>query len=560
MLVQLSIRDIVLIDRLEIQFGSGLSILTGETGAGKSVLLDCLVLALGARGDASLVRHGAEQGQVEAVFDVPAAHPARQILRDNGLEDEGDIILRRVQSADGRSRVFINDKIAGLAVMRAIGSLLVEIHGQHADRAFIDTGTHRALLDAFGGLQGQTAALGRLYEAWQEAGRALAQAQHKTAAAAREAEYLRNGAEELEKLAPQAGEEEDLSARRSLMIKAEKIAGDVAEAGEIISGSQSPVPVLAHLVRRLERRSAEAPDLLVPIIAALDKVLQALAEAQEHIEAAGRNIDYDSQEMEQVEERLFSLRAAARKYAAAVADLPELQEKMAADLAALIAGEENLKQLEKLAEGARSAYDQAAVALSRQRAQAARLLEQAVQAELPALKLERALFLVACRADKENRRAEGIDSVEFQVQTNPGTKAGPLMKTASGGELARFLLALKVAAAEKISAPALVFDEIDTGVGGAVADAIGKRLEKLSARAQVLAITHAPQVAARAKAHFLITKLPLSATEKGAKDRVSTQIRLMTAAERQEEIARMLAGEHITAEARAAAEKLLAAE
>ncbi|KAA6405874.1 DNA repair protein RecN [Candidatus Tokpelaia sp.] len=560
MLVQLSIRDIVLIDRLEIKFGSGLSILTGETGAGKSVLLDSLVLALGARGDASLVRHGAEQGQIEAVFDVPLHHPVRQILRDNGLEDDGDIILRRLQSADGRSRVFINDKIAGLAVMRAIGSQLVEIHGQHADRAFADIETHRALLDAFGSLLPQVAVLGRLHQSWKEAVRALAGQRQKMAEAAREAEYLRNSAEELAKLAPQAGEEESLSARRSLMMKAEKIAGDIIEAGELLSGSQSPVPVLSNLVRRLERKSAEAQDLLAPVVQALDKVLQALAEAQDHIETAGRSLDFDPQEMERVEERLFSLRAAARKYAVAVENLPALQAKMAADLRLLEAGEESLQHLENEAEKARSAYDKAAEILSQQRAMAAGQLEQAVQAELPALKLEGAAFLVNRQVDQENRRAEGIDNVEFQVQTNPGTRAGPMMKTASGGELSRFLLALKVVVAEKTSAPTLVFDEIDTGVGGAVADAIGKRLQKLSSRVQVLAITHAPQVAARADAHFLINKAEQPVPNSGKKGRLATQIRLMAVPERQEEIARMLAGEHITDEARAAAEKLLAAK
>lgn len=556
MLVQLSIRDIVLIEKLDIQFGAGLSVLTGETGAGKSVLLDSLVLALGARGDASLVRHGAAQGQVEAVFDVPPSHKARQILRDNGLIDEGDIILRRLQSADGRSRVFVNGKITGLAVMRAIGNALAEIHGQHADRAFADMETHRSVLDAFGGLLPQTAALGRLHQIWRDALQALAKQRQIMAEALTKAEYLRAGAEELANLAPQTGEEADLAGRRALMMKAEKIAGDIMEAGGLLSGSDSPIPVLANLIRRLERKAAEAEDLLPPIIAALDKALQTLSEAQDQIDAAGRSLDFDNEELEQVEERLFALRACARKYAVAVENLPELQEKMADDLAALDAGEDKLQQMEAAARETQAAYDAAAADLSRQRAAAAETLEQMVQAELPALKLERAAFIVHRQADAAARSSQGIDSIEFWVQTNPGTKAGPMLKTASGGELSRFLLALKVAVAEKTSAPVLVFDEIDTGVGGAVADAIGKRLKRLSARAQVLAITHAPQVAAQADSHFLIRK----SEEAAQSGKIATQIRLMNAQERQEEIARMLAGAHITAEARAAAEKLLAAK
>jgi len=569
MLVQLSIRDIVLIDKLDIAFGAGLSVLTGETGAGKSVLLDSLVLALGARGDASLVRHGAEQGEVQAVFDVPVNHPARQILRDNGLEDEGDIILRRLQSANGRSRIFINGKIANLAAMRAIGNELVEIHGQHADRAFAGAETHRAVLDAFGGLAPQAQKLGELYQTMHRADKALSNAREQMAEAEKAADYLRASAEELEKLNPKSGEEEELAAQRGKMMKAEKIASDIIEAGELLSGRESPVPVLVNLVRRLERKAGEAQDLIEPITEALDAALQALAEAQDNIDAAQRSLDFDPRELETVEERLFALRGAARKYSVAVENLPELQTKMTADLAALDAGEDGLKKLEAEASAARQTYDKAAEELSKARAAAAERLEKSVQAELPALKLERAKFIVSRQTDKEKRTAQGIDAVEFWVQTNPGTKAGPMMKTASGGELSRFLLALKVVVAAKTSAPTLIFDEIDTGVGGAVADAIGKRLKRLAETCQVLAITHAPQVAAKADAQFLIRKAPLNEMRQGENKSapisdknipVVTQIHLMTPAERQEEIARMLAGEHITAEARAAAQKLLAAK
>jgi len=554
MLAQLSIRDIVLIEQLDIEFGRGLSVLTGETGAGKSVLMDSLTLALGGRGDASLVRHGAEQGAVEAVFDVAADHPVRQILRDNGLEDEGDIILRRLQSADGRSRVFINGKIANLAVMRALGDQLVEIHGQHTDRAFADAQTHRALLDAFGGLGPQLAAVRQLYQALRTKEEELRARRAAMEEAEKTADYLRAAAEELEKLNAQPGEEEELAAQRGDMMKAEKIAGDISEAGELLDGRESPVPVLSNLVRRLERKAAEAQELIEPIAKALDSALQALGEAQDRIQDAARSLDFDPRELERVEERLFALRGAARKYSVAVENLPELQAKMSADLAALNAGEDGLRQLEEETEAARNAYLAAAEELSATRAKTAQELERQVAAELPALKLERAKFIVHRERSAEKPGPQGIDIIEFWVQTNPGTKPGPMMKTASGGELSRFLLALKVVVAAKTSAPTLVFDEIDTGVGGAVADAIGKRLKRLAQSCQVLAITHAPQVAARADAQFLIRKAPTG----DAEGTVATEIHLMTPPERQEEIARMLAGEHITPEARAAAEKLLA--
>lgn len=553
MLIQLSIRDIVLIERLDISFEAGLSVLTGETGAGKSILLDSLSLALGARGDASLVRHGAGQGQVTAVFDIAPDHPARQLLRDNGLEDEGDLVLRRIQSADGRSRVFINDQVTSVGLMRDVGRLLVEIHGQHADRALVDTDAHRALLDAFGGFEPETARLGEHYRLWRDMEQALNRHRIAVEEAAREADYLRSSVEELTRLDPQSGEEETLAERRAHMMKAEKIAGDINEAGDLLSGAESPVPVLANLVRRLERKVPEAQALIEPVVQAIDRALDALGEAQDGIDAAMRAMNFDPRELESVEERLFSLRTAARKYAVAVENLPQLREKMAAALVDLDAGEATLKQMEENAAAARVLYDAEAAGLSAKRAGAARHLEQAVMAELPALKLERAEFIVEITVDGEQRGAHGIDTVEYWVRTNPGTRPGPMMKVASGGELSRFLLALKVALADRGSAPTLVFDEIDTGVGGAVADSIGQRLKRLSGRVQVLAVTHAPQVAAQASAHFLIAK-----AETDEKDRVATQIHLMEPQGRQEEIARMLAGAHITDEARAAAQKLLA--
>ncbi|OJT98132.1 MAG: DNA repair protein RecN [Rhizobium sp. 63-7] len=554
MLTQLSIRDIVLIERLDLAFESGLSVLTGETGAGKSILLDSLSLALGGRGDGGLVRHGQDKGQVTAVFDVPMDHAARRLLRDNGIDDDGDLIFRRQQSADGRTKAFVNDQPVGVQLMRQAGQLLVEIHGQHDDRALIDTDAHRQLLDAFGGLGDEATGVAALYRTWRDNERTLRKHREKVENAAREADYLRASVEELEVLSPQDGEEEELAESRSRMQKAERIAGDISEASDFLNGNASPVPHIASLVRRLERKSHEAPGLLEDAVQMLDSALDQLSNAQMEIEAALRKTEYDPRELERVEERLFALRAASRKYSVPVTGLPALAEKMIADLAELDAGEERLAELERQVAAAREAFDAAARTLSDKRHTAAEALSEAVMAELPALKLERARFTVQMTTDAGQATADGIDVAEFHVQTNPGTRPGPITKVASGGELSRFLLALKVALADRGSAPTLVFDEIDTGVGGAVADAIGQRLKRLSDTVQVLTVTHAPQVAARAITHFQISK-GLAAP---GSDRVTTRVVTMAPSDRTEEIARMLAGESVTEEARAAAKRLLA--
>ncbi len=550
MLSRLSIRDIVLIEKLDIDFQPGLSVLTGETGAGKSILLDALSLALGARGDASLVRHGAAQGQVIAVFDVPRNHPVRALLAENAIEDDGDIILRRLQTADGRTRVFVNDQPSSVTLMRDIGHALVEIHGQHDERALVDPGAHRELLDSFGGHLGAARATGEAWRYWRGCEQDFARHRAKVEAAAREADYLRASVAELAKLDPQPGEETQLAELRATMMRAEKIASEIHDAQDVLSGPSSPLPQLASLLRRLQRKASEAPGLLEDVVKSLDEAMLSLDAAQSGVEAALRATEYDPQRLEKAEERLFSLRAASRKHSVAVDDLAQLRDTMSADLADLDAGEERLHGLEKQAAAARETYDISAAQLSSLRHAAAIGLTKAVMAELPALKLERAEFIVGLTSDGENRMEEGIDQVEFWVRTNPGTRPGPMMKVASGGELSRFLLALKVALADRGSAPTLVFDEIDTGVGGAVADAIGQRLARLSTRVQVLSVTHAPQVAARAATHFLISK-------SGGSDKVATGIAEMDRAARQEEIARMLAGATITDEARAAAERLL---
>jgi len=552
MLSRLSIRDIVLIDRLDIDFDDELAVLTGETGAGKSILLDAFALALGGRGDQTLVRQGVEQGQVTAVFDVAHDHPARALLAADDIPAEDELILRRVQFADGRSRAFINDQPVSVQVLKQLGNALVEIHGQHAERALVDAATHRRLLDAFGGLEGQVAKVEALWKALREAESAANAHKSEVERAKRESDWLRHAVDELNKLSPQAGEETALAERRTAMMQAEKVAEDLRNAHEVIAGTDSSVPSLSGVIRRLERRAAQAPSLIEPTVKALDAALTSLEETRAYLEAALRTADFDPAELERIEERLFALRAAARKYNVLVDELGALARKYNGDIALIDAGEEKLRALQAAAAQAETAYRSAAEALSLARSSAAGALDKAVNGELKPLKLERANFSTQIDSDPVTAGPHGIDRAEFWVQTNPGTRPGPLMKVASGGELARFLLALKVVLADRGSAPTLVFDEIDTGVGGAVADAIGMRLAKLARGVQVLAVTHAPQVAARADRHYLITKDPL---EKGK--RVATRVTELALERRREEIARMLAGAEITNEARAAAERLI---
>lgn len=559
MLARLSIRDIVLIERLDIEFATGLAVLTGETGAGKSILLDAFALALGGRGDAGLVRHGAEQGQVTAVFDIPKNHPATKILAENGLDDASfaescEMILRRVQLADGRTRAFINDQAISVQTLKAVGAALVEIHGQHDERALVDAATHRRLLDAFAGLEKDVAAVEALWDARRTANTELEEHRAGMERAAREADYLRHASDELKRLAPKDGEETSLASRRTTMMQGEKIASDLREAQEVVGGHHSPVAALSAAVRRLERRGVNSPALVEPAVKAIDIAINALEEADQHLQAALAATDFDPAELERIEERLFALRAASRKYSTPVDGLAALAARYAADVVLIDAGASRLKKLEQAAIEADARYAAAASKLSAARQKSAEKLNKAVNAELAPLKLERAKFMTQVATDEAAPGPQGFDRVEFWVQTNPGTKPGPMMKVASGGELSRFLLALKVVLSDRGSAPTLVFDEIDTGVGGAVADAIGGRLARLAGKVQVMAVTHAPQVAARANQHLLISK---DALDRGK--RVATRVNALAADHRREEIARMLAGAEITAEARAAADRLLKA-
>jgi DNA repair protein RecN (Recombination protein N) len=554
MLARLSIRDIVLIDRLDIDFTSGLSVLTGETGAGKSILLDAFALALGARGDVALVREGTEEGQVTAAFELPSGHPARTLMAANDIPAEDELILRRVQFSDGRTRAFVNDQPVSAQALKALGTALVEIHGQHDERALVDVATHRRLLDAFAGLDGAAAEVARLWEERRTRAAEVATHRAEVERAQREADFLRHAVEELSRLAPEPSEEATLADRRTAMMQVEKVAGDLRDAHDAVAGTHSPVPALAAAVRRLERRTTQAPALIEPAVKALDAALTALDAARSHLDEALRAADHDPRELERIEERLFALRAAARKYNVPVDRLNALAAHYAADLGLIDAGAERLAALEAAAREAEERFRAAAIALSDQRKAAAKKLDKAVNAELAPLKLERARFSTEIVTEPEAAGPHGVDRIEFWVQTNPGTRPGPLMKVASGGELARFLLALKVVLADRGSAPTLVFDEVDIGVGGAVADAIGVRLARLARRVQVITVTHAPQVAARADRHYLISK---SALDKGK--RVATRVAEVAEDKRREEIARMLAGAEITAEARAAAERLIKA-
>src|ERR1700722_11086301 len=399
MLARLSIRDIVLIERLDIEFSRGLAVLTGETGAGKSILLDAFALALGGRGDAGLVRHGVERGQVTAVFDVPKGHPAAAILSDNGLDDTGEMILRRVQLADGRTRAFINDQSISVQTLKAVGSALVEIHGQHDERALVDASTHRRLLDAFAGLEKEVAGLEQLWEARRAANTVLGEHRAAMERAAREADYLRHAAGELKTLAPKDGEETALAERRTTMMQGEKIAADLREAQDAVGGAHSPVPALSAAVRRLERRAANSPALVEPAVKAIDAAINALEEADQHLNKALIAADFDPAELERIEERLFALRAAARKYSTPVDALSALAKKYAADVALIDAGADQLKKLEAAAGEADQRYNAAATKLSAVRVKSAEKLNKAVNAELAPLKLERAKFTTQVESD-----------------------------------------------------------------------------------------------------------------------------------------------------------------
>jgi DNA repair protein RecN (Recombination protein N) len=553
MLAVLSIRDIVLIEKLDLQLGRGLTVLTGETGAGKSILLDALGLALGARGDGGLVRNGQERGNVIAAYDLPETHPAIAFLRDNEIAVEGELLIKRVQTAEGSSRASVNDQPVSMALMRQLSSLLVELHGQHADRALISVNSHRGLLDAFGALERDVSNVGKTWDVWQSKKNELTAHVEAMSRAEVERDYLEHAAKELAALAPEADEENNLAAQRQLMMQSEQFVSVIEEADTVLKGDAALEARLNAALRRMERRKEQAGGRLDAACQALEQLLLAMGEASSSLDDARRGFVFEPRDLEKSEERLFALRAAARKFRCKVDDLAQVRQKMMSDLERLENGADLLKQLETDEATLRQGFETAADTLSAKRKKIARQLDKAVLAELPALKLERALFETAIDTDASKPTASGIDRVEFKVSTNPGAELQPLMKIASGGELARFMLALKVVLAAKGSAPVLIFDEIDTGVGGAVAEAIGRRLRQLSQSLQIIAVTHSPQVAAQANEHLLISK----SIEKNSK-RMVTRVTPLTLEQRKEELARMLSGDRVTEAARAQAAELLA--
>jgi len=552
MLTALAIQNIVLIDQLSLEFRPGLSVLTGETGAGKSILLDSLGLVTGERADSGLVRAGSAGGTVTAEFDIPESHPVHVVLAEHGLTDEGrDLRLRRQLGADGRSRAFVNDQPVGVGLLARIGGLLVEIHGQQGQLGLLNPANHRALLDAFGGLLPQLGGVQAAYQTLREARDASDAARERLVKSRADEDYLRHAADELAALDPKPGEEQELAQSRTLMMHGEQIAGELAEALAAVSGNGGAEASLRVAVRRLERVAEKAGGRLDPVIEALNRGFTEIEEATRSLEAVGRDLEFDPRVLERAEERLFALRAAARKHGCAVEQLPAIRDALVDQLQALETGEQGLAGLEKALREAETDYAAKAEALGAARAAIAGRLDVAVMAELPPLKLERATFRTAVtRLPRERWASHGADEVQFEVATNPGSAMGPLSKIASGGELSRFALALKVVLAEADSPTTLIFDEIDQGVGGAVAAAVGERLARLSDGAQVLVVTHSPQVAARGSVHLRVGK-----TVEG--DVTVTRVEALAPDERREEIARMLAGAKITDEARAAATRLL---
>ena len=551
MLTALSIRNVVLIEALDLSFAGGLGVLTGETGAGKSILLDSLGLVLGDRADSGLVRSGEEQASVTATFEFanrPAGIVALLAEAEIDWEPGEPLLVRRRVRADGGSRAHINDQPVGVALLRELARFLVELHGQHDDRGLVNARGHRLLLDRYAGAD--SAGVAQAWDKWRRAEEALAQARARVDAAAAEQDLIEAHVAELDALAPVAGEEEDLALQRASMQKGERLSGDLGELQHLWTGSDAPLAQLRGAARRLDRIAGEHP-LLAEALEALDRAVIEAGEAEDKLAAAADALMHDPALLDRIETRLFDLRAAARKHGCTVDDLPARREALHATLQAIEGGEAQIAQLQFAATDAGLDYRAKAEALSVQRAEAARRLDAAVATELKPLRLDAARFRTAVvRLPEDRWSAHGVDAVEFLISTNPGSDFAPLGKIASGGELSRFILALKVALAEQGGAATVIFDEIDRGVGGAVADAIGERLGRLASSGQLLAVTHSPQVAARGDRHYMIAK-----SSQGTVTR--TSVTPLDAAERKEEIARMLSGAEVTDEARAQADRLL---
>lgn len=549
MLRTLSIRDMLLVDRLDLEFRGGLNVLTGETGAGKSILLDCLGFVLGWRGRADVVRQGAPRGEVEAAFDLPADHPARAVMAEAGIGSEGDLVLRRQGTPDGRRTAWANDRRVSAETLRALGEVLVELHGQHDDRGLLNPRGHRAILDAFAGADTLLAGIRAAWSDAAEAARGLAATEARLAELKREEDYLRHAVAELDALAPEAGEAEVLDTRRRMLQAGQRLAGDIVRANTAL-GEQGAEQVLLNAVRWLEGAATGVEGRLDGALDALTRAMDALAEAQSEVAACLDGLEADPGELERVEDRLFALRDLARKHGVAPDDLGGLADDLRARLAALDAGAGDLTSRRRAAEAARAAHAALCAQVTALRTAAAARLDASVSAELAPLKLDRAVFVTRIAATDSG--PDGADLVTFEVATNPGAPAGPLNRIASGGELSRFLLALKVCLTS--GGQTLIFDEIDRGVGGATADAVGRRLAQLAqagaGSGQVLVVTHSPQVAALGAHHYRVEK-----RVQGGE--TFSNVMQLSADERVDEIARMLAGDTITPAARAAARALI---
>lgn len=547
MLRALEIRDILIIDKLELAFQPGLNVLTGETGAGKSILLDSLGFVLGWRGRAELVRQGADQGEVVAEFDLNADHPARAVLTEAGLPVDDTLLLRRINTAEGRKTAWVNDRRCSGEVLRALSETLVELHGQHDDRGLLNAKGHRDLLDAFGGLDD----LRRdVRQAWLDLGAAetaLLNAETALAKVRAEEEFLRHAVSELDALDPKPGEEADLDTKRRLMQQSERISEDIARAAAALSDGAEPSA--QNALRWLEGVAESAEGHLDQALAALGRAMVELDEAASGVAQCQEILRFDPHQLELAEERLFAIRALARKHGVAPDELAGFADNLRDMLKALDKGDADLRTLSEAVNAARASYDKAAQALSAARSDKARELDQAVSAELAPLKMDRAEFVTSLKPAAAG--PDGIDAVSFEVATNPGAPAGPLGKIASGGELSRFLLALKVCLTREQTGLTMIFDEIDRGVGGATADAVGRRLAQLSEEGQVLVVTHSPQVAARGAHHWRVEKFT-------KKDQTLSNVSALLDTARVDEIARMLSGENVTEEARAAARALMA--
>jgi DNA repair protein RecN (Recombination protein N) len=552
MLQSLSIADVVLIERLELSFNAGLGVVTGETGAGKSILLDSLGLALGMRAEARLVRHGAKQAVVSATFDLRGDSSLDALLDQHGLAADDDLlILRRVLGSDGRSRAFVNDQPISIALLKLLGEKLVEIHGQFESQRLLSPANHCRLLDSYGGLKGAIGNVSSLWKQWRSALKAHADAEGEMLASRRDQDFLIHAIQELGDLDPQPGEDKLLAAKRTKMMHGEHLTDAIIKALDDLSRSHGPEETLRSASHRLEQVVNKAAGSLDDAIAALDRAAIEASEGQALLEKASSEIDLDPQKLESVEERLFALRAQARKHNVDVNDLADLLARMQGQLADVEDGAARLVQLQKAEGETRASFKAAALFLSQARIKAAVLFDKAVNHELAPLKMEKAVFVTSVEElDEPAWGAHGCDKVIFEVSTNPGSPAGPLNLIASGGELSRFMLALKVVLASSDKIPTIIFDEVDAGIGGAVAAAVGARLVTLAEVAQVLVVTHSPQVASRGAYHWRVSK----SSDEG---QVCTVIETLSSDARKEELARMLAGAKVTEEARAAADSLL---